>query len=225
LSLVDEIAARLQRDILDGSYQPEELLPPERELAERYGVTRTSLKHALVRLEALGLIRTQHGIGSVVQDVSESGGADLLKYVVPAGETPNARLLREILEVRTFVAAAFVRLAARRRTGRDLGDLEALIARLSSASPAEAQKLENQFFRALARSSGNRAVQLITNSVSAVYHLDPKTYAEPFKDGAWLRNSLSAILAAVRAADEERARRATERYFDEAARRVLARRR
>src|SRR5262245_19050028 len=115
-SLVDEIVSRVRGEILQGRWAAGQTLPPEREVAERWGVTRTSLKHALVRLEEVGLVRTKHGVGTVVQDVAEEGGADLLKYLVEPGEKPSGLLLREVLEARILIAGDFARLAARRRT-------------------------------------------------------------------------------------------------------------
>jgi DNA-binding FadR family transcriptional regulator len=50
-TVVDLLEARLRDDILSGTHEPGSLLPPERELAAGYGVTRTTLKHALTRLE------------------------------------------------------------------------------------------------------------------------------------------------------------------------------
>lgn len=224
-SLVDEIASRLKRDILDGHHAPGQTLPPERELAARYGVTRTSLKHALVRLEQLGLIRTRHGVGSVVQDVTESGGADLLRYLVPGGARPDARFLREILEARSLIAGGIARMAARRRSAQDLAALQRVLEELSQIDDddaRQAQRLENEFARTLARASGNRAFVLLTNSVSAAYRLDLKTFEPAFRDVVWLELQLRGIHQAVTARDEAGAGLATEAYFDEAARRVLA---
>jgi DNA-binding FadR family transcriptional regulator len=223
-SLVGEIAARLKRDILEGRHRPGEALPPERELSARYGVTRTSLKHALVRLEQLGLIRIQHGVGSIVQDVQQSGGADLLRHLAETEDGAPARFLREILEARSLVAGGFARLAAARREPDDLDALERLLGEIGvhRRDAREVQRLENAFFRGLARASKNRAFVFLTNSVSAAYKVHSGTYLEPYRDGAWVEAALGAILAALRARDATQARAATERYFDENARRVLA---
>jgi DNA-binding FadR family transcriptional regulator len=223
-TLVDDIAGRIQADILGGRYKPGEGLPPERELSERYGVTRTSLKHGLVRLEELGLIKTRHGVGSIVQDLQQSGGADLLKYLVPADGKTDARFLREILEARLLIAAAFARLAARRRTQEDLARLEALVDQMEAArgDAEELQRLEHAFMRSLARASQNRAFTLMTNSVSAPYRLTWKKYAEPFKDGSFVVGSIRSIFDAVKAKDEEKARATTERFFEESAKRILS---
>ena len=223
-SLVDEIASRLQDEILKGQYRPGAVLPPERELSERYGVTRTSLKHALVRLEEMGLIETRHGVGSVVKDVQQTGGADLLKYLVPAESSSDISFVTEVAEARTYVAAAFAGLAARRRTEDDLETLEELVDALSAkkGQPEEVQRLENEFVRALSKASHNRAFILLTNSVVAAYRLFWGTYRDIFLDGAWVERSLKAVFEAIRDQDEERARITTEEYFHENDRRLRA---
>lgn len=226
-SLVDEIASRLEQEILAGTYAPGTALPSERDLARRYAVTRTSLKHALVRLEQLGMIETRHGVGSIVLDVRQSGGADLLPHLVSAEGSTTRQLLAEVLEARTFVAASFARLAAHRRTEKDLDELGELLERLErdEGGVEEAQKLENSFVRTLARAGRNRAFVLLVNSVSAAYMLHASTYRHAFDDREWLVERLRTILDAVRERDEVRARLAAETYFGESAARMLGKRR
>lgn len=66
---VDErIATTIADAILDGVFPPGSTLPPERDLAERLGVNRTSLRQGLARLQQMGLIEVRHGSGSVVRD-------------------------------------------------------------------------------------------------------------------------------------------------------------
>ncbi|HEV8321005.1 MAG TPA: FCD domain-containing protein [Myxococcota bacterium] len=223
-SLVDEIVGRLQREIVDGRLAPGQALPSERELAEKYGVTRASLKQALVRIEEVGLIRTRHGVGSIVQDVQQDGGADLLKYLAPPDGSRDFLFLREILEARCFIGGAIARLAARRRTRKHLAELEQALQELERRrdDPKETQRLENVFVRALGRACGNKVFNFVTNSVSAAYKLDLATYAAPFRDGAWVAAQLRTIQEAVGDGDEAAAGAATEAYFDECGRRVLA---
>ncbi|NIC05546.1 GntR family transcriptional regulator, partial [Billgrantia bachuensis] len=62
----DAVAARLERLILDGVFRPGQLLPSERRLCERLGVSRTSLREGLRVLRSKGIIVTRQGRGSVV---------------------------------------------------------------------------------------------------------------------------------------------------------------
>jgi DNA-binding FadR family transcriptional regulator len=227
-SLVDDIAERLKSEILAGRYAPGHRLPGERQLAEALGVTRVSLKHALVRLEQLGLIRTRHGVGSVIQDYQTSAGAELLSHLSAAlGQPSDASLLEELLDARTLIISGFVRLAARRRTPKHVAELRQLLSELAAHNdkPAEVQRLEHELFRTLARGSRNRPFVFLTNSVSRAYQNNLAAYAAQFQDGKWVARALTRIVEAVEARDEDGARIATESYFREAAKRVLSARR
>ena len=220
-SVVDGAVDRLEREILRGRYRPGDVLPAERALATVYGITRTSLKHALVRLQQLGLIRTRHGVGSVVQPFEESAGADLIPRLVESDVAPD--LFAEILEARTYVLAAFVRLAAKRRTQAELEQMERLVDELAAAPANDietVQRIENYLVRLWVRASRNRAFQLVANSVSAIYRMELETFRPQFSDRKWLVNRLTEIVKAVADRDSDRAGNATERYFEEAARRL-----
>src|SRR5690242_19733458 len=81
LTVVDELEARLSAEILDGTLPPGALLPPERELAERHDVNRTTLRQALGRLERSGLIETRQGSGSRVRALEEGAGTEVLPLI------------------------------------------------------------------------------------------------------------------------------------------------
>src|ERR1700752_643506 len=65
-SVVDAGADRLRGEILGGRLRPGTRLPSERELSLALGVNRLTLRASLARLEALGLITTRHGAGTIV---------------------------------------------------------------------------------------------------------------------------------------------------------------
>jgi GntR family transcriptional repressor for pyruvate dehydrogenase complex len=226
-NLVDQIVERLKGDIVAGRYAVHDTLPPERELASKLGVTRASLKHALVRLEQLGLIRTRHGVGSNVQDYRKTGSADLLSELGSAVEGRDAALLPELLEARVLFAGAFVRLAARHRKPKHLRELRALCAELTEKRHdlRECQRIENEIFRALARASQNRPFVFLTNSISRAYRANLAAYESQFSDTEWVIREIEGVVDAVERGDEAAALRAVEAYFEEAGRRVMAGRR
>src|SRR5919108_2070762 len=64
------VAQQIQRLIVDGALKPGDRLPPERELAERFAVSRSSVRDAIRTLELVGLVVPRQGEGTVVADVS-----------------------------------------------------------------------------------------------------------------------------------------------------------
>lgn len=65
-TLVSRISAELRRELSAGDYPPGSRLPPEAQLAEHFCASRPTVRAALRELEAIGLVHTQHGVGTFV---------------------------------------------------------------------------------------------------------------------------------------------------------------
>ncbi|MEU8935452.1 GntR family transcriptional regulator [Streptomyces sp. NPDC048409] len=209
-TVVDLLEARLRDDILNGTHEPGSLLPPERELAAGYGVTRTTLKHALTRLEQAGLLSTRHGIGTRILDYLRVGGADLLPML--AAQDPT--WLREVFEVRRHVGVLIAGRAAVRRTARQARRLEDLLRQVADAADADAVQLADaEVHRELARATGNRVYLLLTNTLFNAYLPVRAALRAPFEDAARAADRLAPVVRAVVDRDGEGARRAAETYL------------
>lgn len=166
-SVVDALAGRLREDIVSGRYPPGSYLPPERELAGSYQVTRTSLKHAMMRLVQAGLLETRHGVGTRVRDYLRTGGPELLPMLA-ASLDPD--LLGEIFEVRRHVGALVAAGAAAAASAADRDRLRLLLAELRVApGPDAAQLIECDIHRAVAAATGNRAYGFLVNALLDAY--------------------------------------------------------
>jgi DNA-binding FadR family transcriptional regulator len=116
---VDACERAIRRWILAGELAPGDRLPPERTLAERLGVNRTTLRGALGRLASARLLSVRQGSGYVVQDYRKVAGLELLPEVaelaVERGEGLEA-IARDLLDARRRLATLVLeRLAARAR--------------------------------------------------------------------------------------------------------------
>lgn len=131
-TIVDVLEKRLREDILAGRHPAGSYLPPERELADGFGVTRTSLKHAFGRLAHAGLLETRHGVGTRVRDFLRLGGADLLPVLVR--HSPD--WIGEIFEVRRGIGELIVERAAIRATAAQVAELRLLLAAVGDAAGA-----------------------------------------------------------------------------------------
>ena len=128
-SVVDAVADRLRNEILSGRLRPGTRLPSERELSLALGVNRLTLRASLARLEALGLITTRHGAGTIVASWRERAGLEMLGTLVKGLKLADPawhELVRSALELRRILAAEAAALAAERHgLGReDAADLE-----------------------------------------------------------------------------------------------------
>lgn len=169
-TVVDAVTSELRTQILSGAMPPGSKLPAERELAEQLGVNRLTLRAALARLEALGLIATQHGTGSMVRDFRESSGLESLSRVLRIAQErePAAfhRYLADLLDLRRTLAAEVVALAAERHTAEDLAALRAAIA-LQGARVGDVVAFARgdlDVARLVVRATGNLALELLFNS-------------------------------------------------------------
>lgn len=109
-TLPDQAADVLRRQILAGDWTPGQRLPPERELAETLGVNRVTLRTALSRLVANGLITQVQGRGTTVCDPMDAAGPDLLPALTQlAAERGHlVQTARELLRVRRHLAGALL---------------------------------------------------------------------------------------------------------------------
>lgn len=162
-SLSSIAAQALQRRILDGEFAQGETLPPQRELAESLGISRTSLREAISMLEALGLVRAQPGKGVFVTAGPQPAGRSL----------PDAALgqqslsPRGLIEFRLSVEPAWTALAAQRadQAARDsLRQIQAnMLAALQEGDLVMASEWDLEFHHRLAELSGNLALLSIAD--------------------------------------------------------------
>ncbi|WP_205863338.1 GntR family transcriptional regulator [Planosporangium thailandense] len=218
--VVDALVARLRADVLAERYPPGAYLPPERDLAARYGVTRTSLKHALVRLVETGLLETRHGVGTRVRDYKRDAGADLLPFLVAeAGPDWLAEIFQARREIGALVAAA----AAEHATAAQREHLRTLVDDVRAAPTTDvAQQAECAVHRTLAAACRNRVYALLVNSLLRAYDEVRHLFAAPFADPVAAAARLAGLVAAVAAGDRRAAHAAAEAYYVETERLMLA---
>src|SRR4249920_1255081 len=68
VKLSDSIVGQIERLILEGLLKPGDALPPERQFSERLGVSRPSLREALLKMEARGFVKPLRGGGYAISD-------------------------------------------------------------------------------------------------------------------------------------------------------------
>ncbi|MGW7527954.1 FadR/GntR family transcriptional regulator [Streptomyces sp. NPDC054783] len=209
-TIVDVLESRLREDIFTGRHPAGSYLPPERTLADGYGVTRTTLKHAFGRLMQAGLLETRHGVGTRVRDYLRLGGADLLPMLVR--HSPD--WIGEVFEVRRHIGALIAERAAVRATDRQRAELRTLLTAVGEAANSDAVQLADiEVHRALARATGNRVYLLLTNTLFNAYLPVRAALRRPFEDPELAHGRLEPVVDAVEAGDEAGARRAAEQYL------------
>ena len=120
----EEVVRQIQEHIASGGLLPGDRLPPERRLADRLQVSRSSLRDAIRMLEMVGLVRSRQGEGTVVCEAS----ADWLLELLHSTLVPK-RDLAEVLDVRKLVEPSLAARAARHANPEQIASLEAVVRR------------------------------------------------------------------------------------------------
>jgi GntR family transcriptional repressor for pyruvate dehydrogenase complex len=156
--LSDTIVEQLETMILESTLQPGQRLPAERALAERFGVSRPSVREAIQKLAARGLLVSRQGGGNYVSDSLGSSFSDPLMSLIEG--RPEAQ--RDLLEFRHTLEADCAYYAARRATDLDRQQLQdaqaalkACYAREGKATRAEEGAADARFHMAIAEASHN----------------------------------------------------------------------
>lgn len=124
-ALADQVIAQLRNQITSGEWPVGSRIPTEPELVEQLGVARNTVREAVRALAHNGLLDIRQGSGTYVVATSELAGVMHRRF---ADADP-----RHVAELRSTLESSAARLAAERRTERDLAQLDGLLARREEA--------------------------------------------------------------------------------------------
>ncbi len=223
----EQTADKVRGAILRGEIAPGTALPAERELSEKLGVSRLTLRSAIARLETEGLVQPVHGSGTRVLDYRERGGVDLIGYLatqaLEGGEMPSA-LLSELLELRRMIATELVGLAAVRATDEELAELRHhhRVQSTLLGDPEAFKRADLAFARLLIRAGHNFALELLFNSVVRVIESNPGLTLAFQANAPQTLRVYARILELVESRDSRRAARVTRRLLEVLDRRTLS---
>jgi DNA-binding FadR family transcriptional regulator len=214
----DSVLARLRRDLLTGRYQPGDRLPPERELAARFGTNRNTLREALRTLESENLVRARQGDGTIVLDWRRQGEIPLLYSFLaedtPAGERLDA--VSALLRLRTLLIDDAAGLAVARADGEDYLALEGALEEMRHAAvgtPAVAADVA--FWRALVLASHNLVLVWVFNTFARIFFELGRRFPMLWRLDQPYVDALGRIVDHLRAGRAREARAAMRRIFDE----------
>lgn len=133
-TVTEQIMEQIADLITSGKLKPGEQLPNERELAERFAVTRGRVREALRSLSLIGLISIRAGEGSFVNPQEEPIPADAITWMFykERNNLDEIYAVRKLIETEIYISAAVY------LTPEDLHELSGIIERLKEALPKEA---------------------------------------------------------------------------------------
>jgi len=208
-----QVVDHVRREIEAGRLGPGDRLPPERELAQRMGVSRPSLRSGLRTLTAMGIIHARRGAGTfIVEGPPHLGKAPLQFMAALHGFT-----LDQMYEARRMLEVGAAGLAAARATGDQLvgmaDEITGMYATLDD--PQAFLRHDLAFHRAVAAGSGNPIVATIIGTLVEIIWEAGRVSME----GVSLRESADAhrrVYDAIRARSADRARREMTAHLEQA---------
>ena len=216
--LSDAIVRQLESMILEGSLKAGDALPPERALAEQFGVSRPSLREAIQKLAARGLLVSRQGGGTYVSDQLEASFSSPWQSMVAS----HPELRHDVLEFRRLLEGSTARMAAERATEADLQRLQEVVERLQSAHAAQdmnaVSKADTAFHQAIADAAHNAMFNHVLASLFSmmrthVHDNIANLFAQGTVSGELLEQHLS-IWRAIQARDGAGAQSAAEAHID-----------
>jgi len=161
--IYEEIVRQVKQLIADGRLKSGDRLPPERELAEKFVVSRTSVREALRALESLGLIEIRPGEGTFVRQVS----IDALVAPLALVMTSQREAIGELFEARRLLEPAIAALAASRATPEEVQEMERILDDQAREVAAGRTGLAQDaaFHTAIGTAAHNRAITRIVHAI------------------------------------------------------------
>jgi len=157
----------LIESIWNGSIAINSELPAERFLADKIGVTRTTLREVLQRLSKDGWVTIRHGKATKVNDFWETSGLNILSTLTRLDVNRRGDFIDQLMSVRTNISAIILRMAAKNNNETVLDFLENTPS--IDASSEEFTEFDYRFYHQVAVSSNNMIYVLILNGLQDLY--------------------------------------------------------
>ena len=167
--LYQRIVEQIERSILSGQLKPGDQLPPERDLAGQFGVSRTAIREAMKVLREKGLIESQHGRGTFVTDGTSQVIRNSLDRMMTL-KLSHAEVAAHLIEVRELLEPAIAARAAVLADDKDVAALrEAFDAMDRAGENADAFiEADLDFHLALAEAADNPLILALIDSIVAL---------------------------------------------------------
>ena len=209
------IVKQIRQAILRGDLKPGDHLPPEKELSEKFGVSKASLREAFRALEALGLLEVRQGVsgGAFVREVDlETAREGLFNYLF--FKSPS---IEEFTQLRRIIEPPVAEIAAGKISEKELSDLEANLAKTKSEleTGSYMYEIDIEFHRILASTTGNSLIYLIVDSMqSALVSIKQRLHPD-YDFTLKVYQAHSKILQALREGKGAKAKEEMRKHIDE----------
>jgi DNA-binding FadR family transcriptional regulator len=219
----EEIANQIRKELSERRLQAGDRLPPERVLAEQFGVSRNTLREALRSLENAGLLRLQKGAtgGAFVRESTGDAIITGLRDMFHLGAIQPEHLT----EARVLIESIAVRAACERATADDIEALNANIASAESAARAKIDFFDQaaihlEFHRIIARATKNPVMVIVMEALIDVMQHFIRAIGQ--KRNPWVLPSRRRFMRHFEAGETEQAVAEMEQHLERLNRHYLS---
>ena len=207
--LSEEIVDQIKELISRGELKPGQRIPSERELASFLGVSRPSVREAIMVLEAMGFLESRQGGGTYVRSLADVTMADPLANMV---ERRDPRMLHALTEVRKGLETWSAYLAAKRADDSEIEKLRELYQTMveQAKNGSWNAKIDAEFHLTITAATHNTLQVHVLDTIQSLFQTTIMAALSEFysKEGhiEQLLNHHREIMEAIAARDPERAR-------------------
>src|SRR5690606_24492374 len=167
MAVTDEAIEKIKAMIVAGELGPGDRLPPEKELAERLGLSRNSMREAVKALEVIRVLDVRRGDGTYVTSLEPHLLLEAISFVVDMHDDDS---MLEVFAVRRMLESQATGLAATLGTDDDIAELQREAERIDASVDVEALvEHDIRFHREIVRMAGNAYL------ASLIEHLGSQT--------------------------------------------------
>lgn len=207
VTVTEAVVEHLKERIQNGEFKPGEKLPSEKELLGEYDVSRLTLREALAKLGAWGIIQVRHGKGAFISDHISIPALD--NVLIPLFPRTNSSRMGDLVEARTMIESEIACRVAEIRTDSQIQKLSRLL-EFDASQISSAQKFADRdyvFHLTLTRMTGNEFMISMYQALHRQIRFFLLQYAESISDWKAALERHFPLFEAIEDGDPERARR------------------
>jgi DNA-binding FadR family transcriptional regulator len=209
--LSDQICTQILKTIISGHYKAGDLLPPERNLADSFGVSRVVVREALGSLLAKGIVSVRQGRGTTINPIDQWNTLDAEVLLLLHGDD----IFENLIQMRQIIEPELAALAAEHITDEDIEELRELSDLPDDDTIEQHVERDSAFHLAIAKATGNPVLLIVLSSVSALLKESRRrTFVVP-GEMPKARRCHQEIFSAIEARDPEAARQAMAAHMQQ----------
>lgn len=212
--LYEQIVEQIEKHIVDGTLQPGDKLPSERQLCEQFSVSRTVIREAIRALHQKGFVDIQHGRGTFITNSTADLIRNSLGLMVKVGQEEAQQ---NLIGVREILEPEIAALAAQNASDDDIAEMQANIDMMDkSLKDAEGFiAADHAFHIALAKASGNSLISILIDPIVDLLYEQRKYIFLNTRGATRGQYHHKRILAAIKERNAQAAREAMRAHMEQ----------